>query len=533
MKRVGTWLASVYLRELPRIVKQQRWTLLVALAALLAGVGLGFRAGREADVDDALQFFEEFTVAPQSLGAAVASTAYGSAEPDRACYYLGRNLGVCLRAFVAGAISLGLAALGALFATGQSTGFALGAVCEMWGVSAASAAGGILLPHSVLEFPALLLAGALGLRAGLAWVRPLPGLGRWVSVKRIWRDFAFSLLVIVPFLLVAAVLEAYVEPICFERFLLFNKAYAPGMTGGRRAGPISNVEEFAWSPDGERLAVMNYGGRRGLWLRDIADPTSDLLLAEAGESAYRSPTWSPAGKSIAVIHCPHDFDDREHYALALVDASSGELEVIPGGPPGRYLRAAWAPDGEVIAAVIFELAPGSGESRGINLWVVDIESGEWRKVTAFAPGSGVAAGSGLSWSPDGRALAFVRYEAQEEQDHGGAHTPSKYELCVTARDGTHIERLTELKDSTRVAWSPDGDWIAYVWVARRAKVEDWDDFEEWGDIRLIRPDGTDETGVLARADQGSSLSWSPDGTQLAYQRIGTTVIGTLRPSALP
>jgi Tol biopolymer transport system component len=393
-----------------------------------------------------------------------------------------------------------------------------------------------VLPHAILEIPALLLAGALGLRVGLAWIRPLPGLGRWLSLRRLSRDFARSLLVVVPFLFTAALLEAYAQPLCFDRFVVLRRADAPGMSDERRIGGYYESKQAAWSPDGEHLAVVDSQDR--LWLRSVADPASDTLLGEPDdEGAYGSPSWSPEGKRIAVIRQPLDFDDREHYALTLVDASSGELEVVPGGPTGRYLRAAWAPDGELIAVVVLEFSPDLYESRGINLWMVDVESGEWKKVTTFLPGAGVAAGSGLSWRPDGRALAFVKRRGQEEQRSSGASTPAEYVLCIAARDGAQIQQVTELRDSSDVAWSPEGDWLAYVWIAHPPDVASWTDEDmhrapEPGEIRLIRPDGSGRTDDLARVDQLSSLSWSPEGTQLAYRRIGTTVIATPRVPAL-
>jgi hypothetical protein len=56
-------------------------------------------------------------------------------------------------------------------------------------------------------------------------------------------------------------------------------------------------------------------------------------------------------------------------------------------------------------------------------------------------------------------------------------------------------------------FSPDGAWIAYT--SRT--------LERYGEIRLVRPDGSGDR-ALARRNGGSSLSWSADGKTLVYDQ---------------
>jgi len=439
----------------------------------------------------------------------------------------------CFLSFVTGVASLGLFALWVLLDLGHNIGWIVGFTHQAWNAGPAAAAAGILLPHAVLEIPAMLLASALGFRAGLAWIRPLPGLRPWVSVRRISRDFAVSLMVIGPFLFIAGILEAYAWPMSFDRFVVLGVGNAPGMSDERRIGGYGESVQAAWSPDGEHLATIGLGGR--LWLRELGGGAPDLLLADPGDDAsFYSPSWSPDGKRIAFIRDPVDIDDREHYALMVLDVASRKLEIVPGGPVGRYRCAAWAPNAELIAVVIAELSPDLTHSKGTNVWTVDTESEEWQKATAFLPGwPGVAPGSGLSWSPDGRAIAFVKYVPHQGQEGARTITSGRYVLCVAASDGARVKEVTRLRHTTDVAWSPDGNWIAFVESPPSADVSDWTETDifqapDLGDIGLIRPDGADRADGLARADQLSSLSWSPDGKRLTYQRLGTCIIGTPR-----
>jgi len=70
-----------------------------------------------------------------------------------------------------------------------------------------------LVPHSLLEVPAVILAGAVALRLGASIISPPPGktIGEgWMAAladaTRLW------MVLIMPVLVVAAVVEVYVTP---------------------------------------------------------------------------------------------------------------------------------------------------------------------------------------------------------------------------------------------------------------------------------------------------------------------------------
>jgi len=175
--------------------------------------------------------------------------------------------------------------------------------------------------------------------------------------------------------------------------------------------------------------------------------------------------------------------DGRHVAYYLVkrfDEKTGEsvrnlyVQEVNGGKPrllGDGDWYSWSPDGSKLAI-----------DDGNDLYLLDVESGQRRKVVD----GNVRGWSGLTFAPDGTALAYARSEGLGESD--------VFVLRLSDGKTTH---LTTDGHSDSPVWGRE--WIAY----RQFRCENDECWPSIGKIRLIRPDGSGDR-VFARGDEDLS-----------------------------
>ncbi|MDJ0769717.1 MAG: hypothetical protein QNJ12_13020 [Ilumatobacter sp.] len=142
------------------------------------------------------------------------------------------------------------------------------------------------------------------------------------------------------------------------------------------------------------------------------------------------------------------------------------------------------------------------------LWLMDADGSDQRRLD-----TGIYVDGGPDWSPDGTQLAFTGFDP-------GVSTPLGVvpDVWIVDADGTGLRNLTDLpgpNHAVSLSWSPDGQQIAYVTTA-------WD-------IWIIDADGTDNRRITNDVLQQDSVDWSPDGALLLYNANvvdGTVLTGT-------
>jgi uncharacterized membrane protein SpoIIM required for sporulation len=123
-----------------------------------------------------------------------------------------RNVRALLIGMLLGGISMGILGTLPLFATMAVLGGLMNIMAQT-GVPVWMYLIGFILPHGILEVPAAILASAAVLQAGAILATPTPGKTVsevWLTAMGEWTKIMVS--VVIPLLLVAAGLEAWVTP---------------------------------------------------------------------------------------------------------------------------------------------------------------------------------------------------------------------------------------------------------------------------------------------------------------------------------
>ena len=106
---------------------------------------------------------------------------------------------------------------------------------------------------------------------------------------------------------------------------------------------------------------------------------------------------------------------------------------------------------------------------------------------------------GVEWSPDGTQLVYFETSYEDPSLNG------IYVLDIASGGTTSLAHCANTDGCVQdgLSWSPDGSRIAYP--DRR-------------EIVLVDPDGSDRTTIPARSSEGrvGVPSWSPDGSRIAY-----------------
>ncbi len=132
--------------------------------------------------------------------------------PTAPLYFFSNNLTVAI-SITMGGLALGLPAAALLF----TNGFMIAAIARLEPAPFELLA--FVIPHGIFEFPAIIIAGALGLHLGAAFWRTWLGSADREHLAAALRRSVWVLVGIAILLAVAAVIEGYVSPYYYRPFL--------------------------------------------------------------------------------------------------------------------------------------------------------------------------------------------------------------------------------------------------------------------------------------------------------------------------
>ncbi|MFL6855923.1 MAG: S9 family peptidase [Sphingomicrobium sp.] len=193
------------------------------------------------------------------------------------------------------------------------------------------------------------------------------------------------------------------------------------------------VEDFVWSPDGRRLAVIAWDPERSEGTPKPKNPppivTSRYQFKEDGTGYLTS--------------------RRKH--LYVVDVDGGKAALLTPGDHDEQLPA-WSPDGRTIAYVTKR---GADPDRHLNfdIYLVAPEAGATeRQLTSF-PGSDLDPywESRPSWSPDGRRIAYL----QSGEDKWIYYAPWQLAVIDASTGKSTLPAPIDMS-LYKPRWAPDG-----------------------------------------------------------------------------
>jgi len=207
-----------------------------------------------------------------------------------------------------------------------------------------------------------------------------------------------------------------------------------------------------WSPDGRRIAMLSTrGGNVRLWAWD-AGTRAIKLIADRGVDSY-----DPRERLFAWI-------DNEHLLFAATPGHDQPLDMKAGLQTPTIAAREWpkAQDGLVATSSVIDSGiDEKSPAQSGDVVVVDVDSGRMSAIAHVSPRTWVL-------SPDAKTLAYTHEVGTSLPDADGAlptAQASVNSLDIVSVDGTIVPFKSAwsrdvLIDSVR--WSPDGKAIAFL-----------------------------------------------------------------------
>jgi dipeptidyl aminopeptidase/acylaminoacyl peptidase len=220
--------------------------------------------------------------------------------------------------------------------------------------------------------------------------------------------------------------------------------------------PIALTSEEAssthprWSPDGKFIAFLSarHGDKTAVWLLNRLGGEAEKLTDTAQD--VDDFLWSPDGRRMALVlrdPTSGELEDAKNRDKDEDDADSDEKD------KKRKADKPW-----VIDRLQFkEDVRGYLDRRRTHLYIFDLATKSLTQITG-----GDFDDSEPAWSPDGKQIAFTSNRSMPDPD-----ASFNIDVWVVAADNTdHGAHLTKISSSPAEnhwpAWSPDGKWITFA-----------------------------------------------------------------------
>ena len=302
---------------------------------------------------------------------------------------------------------------------------------------------------------------------------------------------------------------------------------------------IKDVRDPQRSPDGKWVAYVVSRAVKDtdkndsdVWMVSW-DGTQNLQITSSPESESQ-PRWSPDNKYLSFVSSRQG---AKHGQLWLMNRLGGEAIKV-SDVKGGIDEYAWSPDSRKIVFVVTDPDPTdpqdddknadgdkdkkktpppivinryhfkedvTGYLRGerSHLYLFDVAA---KKAEILTPGKFNE--ESPVWSPDSTKIAFVSKRGSGDLDR----TDNTDVYVIDARAGAQPTQVTTATtpDQGRLAWSPDGKWIAYQ-IGEEAKYSAYNQ----GKLAIVSAAGGQPTVLGASFDRPlRNAVWAPDSASL-------------------
>jgi Tol biopolymer transport system component len=282
-------------------------------------------------------------------------------------------------------------------------------------------------------------------------------------------------------------------------------------------GRVAADNSVAISRDGKMVAYMvDDGDRASLWVRQAEVPTSARLLVQSASQAWVcDPVFSPDGNDLY-----YEKEEKTEYGIYRMPVLGGPATKVLDG---LVFRISFSPDGRRMA--FFRYLPDSTDEA---LMVANADGSEERRLIPEPFRRAFTA----AWSPDDQLIAcdltsFADGEWYDDEDHANTQI-----VLVRVADGTQSV-LTHLPDGSSVgnlAWLPDGSGlVASAFQVSTSKYQLWRISYPGGEVRRLTDDLSSyedvgisqQTGALVatRVEETSGIWVGPGDDASRAKRI--------------
>jgi Tol biopolymer transport system component len=210
------------------------------------------------------------------------------------------------------------------------------------------------------------------------------------------------------------------------------------------------------SPDGSQIAFVSEKNEANIFSLDLNDQTETAQTSNVNLQLF--PDISPDGRRLA-FHTTRSRLFSSELKIKSLDAPLDEPTVVAKGGHARL-----SPDGRTLAFVRFD-------DKALNIWRVDADGRNEKRLT----GEGILPGAYaeipyeffttyFSWSPDGGRIAYVSTKSGQPN------------VWTIAADGADARQLTDNADANlqinSPLWSPDGSRVAFAARTRAQTAAD-------------------------------------------------------------